>query len=462
MLKMFGMTQPSVLEIPYGDPFAYFVAFAKQPYAQLLDSAQIDPEQGRYSFILLNPKHRIRSKNGVCELDGQAATATNPFDLIADVLTDMPTTVPLQDLPPFQGGVAGIFGYDLAPHIENIPQAGLDPVNVPDLAVGIYDLVIGFDHVKQTAHIIAHDRDGVTGQVRAAQLADKLKRSEEPVYNPFTPNWSSPFDQDSYCQTIQRTIDYIRAGDIFQANITQCFQADLPEGFDPFAFYGNLRRVNPALFAAYLNFGDFQIASSSPERFLQVQNKQVETRPIKGTRPRHSDPATDQAEAEALINSPKDRAENTMIVDLLRNDLSRVCKPHSVTVPELCGLHSFASVHHLVSTVTGELQDDKSPLDLLRASFPGGSITGAPKVRAMEIIAELEPSQRGPYCGAIGYIGFDGSMDTNIVIRSLTFAHQQAFAQVGGGIVYDSDPLGEYEETLTKARALFKAFKERA
>lgn len=260
---------------------------------------------------------------------------------------------------------------------------------------------------------------------------------------------------------VQKVIDYIHAGDIFQANLTQRFTADLPKDFSPYGFYQNLRAINPALFAAYLNFDGFSIASSSPERFLKLDHKKAETRPIKGTRPRHTDPQCDQKNATDLAQSAKDRAENTMIVDLLRNDLSKVCTPHSVHVPELCAVHSFASVHHLVSTVTGELEEGQTALDLLAGCFPGGSITGAPKVRAMEIISELEACPRGPYCGAIGYIGFDGNMDTNIVIRTVVFKDNLAAAQVGGGIVADSDPLAEYNETLDKARALFDAFHQK-
>jgi para-aminobenzoate synthetase component 1 len=252
-------------------------------------------------------------------------------------------------------------------------------------------------------------------------------------------------------------IDYIYAGDIYQANLSQRFQTILPEGDSPFALYQRLRRLNPAPFAAYLNFGDIVIASASPERFLQLRGGWVETRPIKGTRPRGATPVEDKAHARELLASEKDRAENVMIVDLLRNDLSRVCRDHTVTVPELCVLESYATVHHLVSTVVGQLNPGATAIDLLRATFPGGSITGAPKIRAMEIIAALEPTQRGPYCGSIGYVGFDGNIDSSITIRTYAIKNNVVTFQAGGGIVADSDPAAEYEETLTKAGALMEA-----
>ena len=239
--------------------------------------------------------------------------------------------------------------------------------------------------------------------------------------------------------------------------MTQRFRAPLPEGVTPFELYRRLRAVNPAPFAAYLDFPEVVVASSSPERFLKLRDGRVETRPIKGTRPRGKTPAEDDALALELLASEKDRAENVMIVDLLRNDLSRVCRDESVKVPELCVLETYATVFHLVSTVVGELLPGMTAVDLLKASFPGGSITGAPKIRAMEIIAELEPTQRGPYCGSIGYLSFTGSMDSNIVIRSYAIKDGTVTFQAGGGIVADSKPDAEYEETMDKARALLAA-----
>jgi para-aminobenzoate synthetase component I len=259
---------------------------------------------------------------------------------------------------------------------------------------------------------------------------------------------------------VARVVEYILAGDIFQANISQRFWGELPEGVDALALYRRLRRRNPAQFAALLDYGDITIASASPERFLSLDDGLVETRPIKGTRPRGDTPEEDARLAAELLGSEKDRAENVMIVDLLRNDLSRVCRDHSVLTPEICVLESYATVHHLVSTITGRLLPDSDAVDLLRATFPGGSITGAPKFRAMEIIAEIEPTRRGPYCGAIGWLGFDGSMDTSITIRTYCMKGRTVTFQAGGGITADSDPAAEYEETLAKARALVAALRE--
>jgi para-aminobenzoate synthetase component 1 len=253
---------------------------------------------------------------------------------------------------------------------------------------------------------------------------------------------------------VNRVIDYILAGDIFEANISQCFNAKLPKDFSNFDLYLRLRKKNPAPFAAYLNLGNRFVLSASPERFMQLRGDQVETRPIKGTRPRHANAQLDQQLADELVKSEKDKAENIMIVDLLRNDLSKVCQDHTVTVTQLCGLESFATVHHLVSVVKGELMPRHDAVDLLQATFPGGSITGAPKIRAMQIIAEIEPSKRGIYCGSLGFIGFNGTMDTSIAIRTYTIQDDKISFQAGGAVVADSNPLQEYEETLIKSSAL--------
>ena len=258
---------------------------------------------------------------------------------------------------------------------------------------------------------------------------------------------------------IARTVEYILAGDIFQANIAQRLSATLPADFDAWAFYRRLRAMNPATFAAFLDYGPLKIASSSPERFAQVYDGRVETRPIKGTIRRSADPDEDKRLAETLLASEKDRAENVMIVDLLRNDLSRVCKPHTVHVPALNGLESYATVHHLVSVVSGELRDGLDVVDLIGAAFPGGSITGAPKIRAMEIITELEGVERGVYCGSIGYLGFDGASDTNIAIRTVSFVGGEALVFGGGGITALSDPADEYDETIVKASRVLEAFR---
>ncbi|TXN23174.1 anthranilate synthase component I family protein, partial [Methylobacterium sp. WL93] len=303
-------------------------------------------------------------------------------------------------------------------------------------------------------------------QARLAAFADRLSgATPEPAALPpraAPPTWHSNFTRARYEAAVDRVRDYIRAGDIYQANIAQRFTAALPAGFDRFAFYRRLRETNPATFGAYLEFDGLTVASSSPERFLKLEGGQVETRPIKGTLARSPDPVEDAARAARLLADPKERAENTMIVDLLRNDLSRVCAPGSVQVPVLCGLESYAGIHHLVSVVTGTLRDGLDGFDLLERTFPGGSITGAPKLRAMDIITEIEGDARELYCGAIGRIGFDGSLDTAIAIRTVFMDATTAVLQAGGGVTLLSEPAAEYDETLTKAARVFQAFEAEA
>ncbi len=315
-----------------------------------------------------------------------------------------------------------------------------------------YDTVIAFDHMQERAWIISTDA------LEADRLEALLKRKLQTVGSHAIEGWTSNFSRVEYEKAISSTVEFILAGDIFQANITQCFQAAIPRGFDAFAFYLRLRRANPAPFAAFLDYGDVQIASSSPERLLNFDGKTIEARPIKGTRRRDDDPARDAALIAELASSRKDRAENVMIVDLLRNDLSRVAKPGTVRVPMLCGLETYASVHHLTSVITAELREAKTMGDVIAATFPGGSITGAPKIRAMEVIAELEKIPRGIYCGSIGYFGFNGHADLNIAIRTAQFAGGIARVQAGGGITARSNPAAEYDESLTKIKRLMEAF----
>jgi para-aminobenzoate synthetase component I len=272
---------------------------------------------------------------------------------------------------------------------------------------------------------------------------------------PFLKGLTSNFESASYLDTVRRAIDYIHAGDCFQVNLAQ--RLLYPAKGSPIDLYLRLRRCNPSPFAGYLDMGDFVLASTSPERFLRVEKGEVETRPIKGTRPRSPDSVQDSSQIRELLDSPKDHAENIMIVDLLRNDLGRVCEYGSVRVPAVCRLETYQFVHHLVSEVRGRLRSDKGPIDLLRAAFPGGSVTGAPKIRAMEIIAELEPTGRGPYCGSLAYLGFDGSMDSNLLIRTCTIGQGWVQFPVGGGIVADSDPQREYDETWDKAQGIIRA-----
>ncbi|QDQ40088.1 aminodeoxychorismate synthase component I [Legionella geestiana] len=463
-------TLPQIKEIPFENPMMIFERFHEKKWAFLFDSALEHPVYGRYSYIALEPCQVIWVKDGELLQDGVPLLHhENPFQYLKAQLHEM--THPLiPDLPPFQGGLAGAFSYDLYQYLEKIPMHALDDTGFPDMAVGFYDVVISFDNVLQKAWIVSTgypEKNPAKQSARALQrlhhFLDAIQCEGTKNYHPkvtaanVAADYSPNFEKAAYIQAIKCVQDYILAGDIFETNISQRFSGSMPEGVLPFELYKILRTTNPAPFAAFLNLGDFQVVSASPERFLRLHQGFVETRPIKGTRPRGDTPESDRALAESLKNSEKDNAENVMIVDLLRNDLSRVCKDHSVKVTTLCGLETYPAVHHLVSVITGELCPDCDALDLLQATFPGGSITGAPKIRAMEIIAEIEPTRRGIYCGSLGFIGFNGCMDTSIAIRTCTLHGNTVNFQAGGAIVADSCPESEYQETLVKARPLIEA-----
>lgn len=444
------------------NPLDYAGALHSLPYTLFLDSADRTNPQSRYSFIAFAPFETIESKNGrvtVSNADQQLSFIRDPFKILDQRMNQWGIRWQSRtDLPPFQGGAAGSFGYDLARHIEHLPSRAGDNRAMPDMMVGLYDQVLAFDHQKDKAWFIIHAASNDAAQARLTWLRKTLDSASPVIADPQHADFQPLSSRAEYEAKVLQVIRYVHAGDIFQANLSQCFIATLDRKFDSFAHYLHLRDVNAAPFGAYMNFGDIRLSSASPERFLSVTGRDVETRPIKGTRLRHADPDMDRRVSSALLSSQKDRAENAMIVDLLRNDLSRACMDHSIDVPILCGLESFARVHHLVSVVKGQLSADKTPLDLLRVCFPGGSITGAPKVRAMEIIEELEDDRRGPYCGALGYIGFNGMMDTNIAIRTIVYQGRQASFNAGGGIVADSIPSDEYEETLMKAEGLLRSF----
>ena len=445
------------------DPVEIFTRFRNNKYSLFLDSADKNHPSARYSFIAFHPFETIESKSGqitVINRNEHLSFNGDPFSILRERLAKWNISVPQRDdLPPFQGGAAGFFGYDLAQGIEKLPILP-SASEVPDMVVGLYSQVAAFDHHKGKSWFIVHAVDKKTAEAGYQRFLHQIDaKGGGFVTSSFQPKWSSSFTRQSYEQAVRRVRDYIHAGDIFQTNLSQHFEATIPPEFDSFAHYCHLRQVNASPFASYMNFGDFQLSSASPERFLCVHDGQVETRPVKGTRPRLPDPHKDKKMRHELLLSGKDRAENVMIVDLLRNDLSKVCGDFSVDAPQLCTLESFAAVHHLVSTVIGTLSAGKTPIDLLRACFPGGSVTGAPKVRSMEIIAEIEGISRGPYCGAMGYIGFNGSMDTNIAIRTLVYEGNKVQFNVGGGIIANSTPSEEYQETLDKASAIFESFK---
>lgn len=430
-----------------------------------LDSADTRQPCGRWSFLMADPVSTLRYDGGQLTLDDQPLHG-DPWEQLR-IFAEKGTFESDPEGFPFRGGVAGYIGYEMGETLEKFDPALPDEVPFPGLWMHLYDIVLAWDHHRGIARMFSSglpEPDPVLRQKRARErlLFFRKKLAALPADHPPVlskpPSWTGNFTGDSYRHSVERVRQFIRAGDIFQANLTQRFTSALPSDFDLTAYYLQLRRINPAPFAAWLRYGDRAIASASPERFLCVVDDRVETRPIKGTRPRSTDPTQDARLADELLCSGKDRAENTMIVDLLRNDLSRVCRPGSVRVPTLCGLESYANVHHLVSVVEGHLEVGRDGIDLLKACFPGGSITGAPKKRSMEIIRELEGLPRQVYCGAIGYLGCDGRMDLNIAIRTVLFHGQRAWFQVGGGITWRSDPDEEYRESLTKAERLFASF----
>ncbi|MDO8578801.1 MAG: aminodeoxychorismate synthase, component I, partial [Dehalococcoidales bacterium] len=368
---------------------------------------------------------------------------------------------------PFTGGAVGYLSYDLCHFIERLPQKAADDLNLPECYFGFYDAVLAFDNKEHKTYIVSTgfpERDENKRLARAAKRINDLKdrlagtaphNKSFPVSSPARSVLKSNFTHEGYVATVAKARQYIIDGEIIQVNLSQRFEADI--AIPPWELYRRLRQINPAPFAGYLGFDGVSIVSSSPERFIRRSGDFVETRPIKGTRPRGKTEAEDQDLAAELLASAKDRAENVMIVDLERNDLGRVCRVGSVVVTELAALETFPTVFHLTSTVTGRLREDANAIDILKATFPGGSITGAPKIRAMEIIDELEPTRRSVYTGSIGYLGFNGDLDLNIAIRTFIVKGVRAYFQVGGGVVYDSDPEAEYQETLHKARALIDA-----
>ncbi|BBB89823.1 MAG TPA: aminodeoxychorismate synthase component I [Methylomusa anaerophila] len=459
---------PIIHEINVSQPPAtIFAQFANEPYSVFLDSGMDLNGMGRYSFIARDPFLVFSSKERTIHIktrDGSRSFAGNPFSEIKQLLAAY-RTEKIPGLPPFTGGVIGYFGYDMGYLLETIPEFSGDDLGNPDCVLGFYDTVLIFDHHTGKAYIAANGFPAKEENARKLRAKQRIKELAElataakPLPEPAPPipdgDYTAVFTKEVYCDIIRRTIDYIAAGDIFQANITQRFSAKLT--VPPYDLYRYLRHINPAPFASYLNFVDVVVASASPERYLLVQDGMVETRPIKGTRPRGADPESDRQLRAELLASEKDRAELVMIIDLERNDLGRVCEYGSVKVPDLIRLEAYPTVFHLVSTVVGKLRPDKDVIDLIVGSFPGGSITGAPKVRAMEIIDELEPVRRSIYTGSIGYIDFNGDADLNIVIRTFVIKNGQAYFQAGGGIVADSVPELEYQESLDKARALIRA-----
>jgi para-aminobenzoate synthetase component 1 len=462
---------PLIEELPSApDPERCCEQLAGLPYRLFLDSAVPGGRLGRFSYVMADPVAVVRTR-------GDAHTLAAVRQLLAPYRTEA-----IDGLPPFQGGAAGYLAYDWGLTLERLPAPRFDDLGLDDVVLGLYDWVLAWDHVAGKTWLIstgipaAPDDRAARAAARAAEVTERLTRGsgsshplagrskDRQLHTESAPSYPVPgegalrssFTRPDYLAAVSRVREYIFAGDIFQANLSQRFEA--PFAHDPWTFYRTLRRVNPAPFGAFFDVPGAPVLSTSPERFLRVDaDGHVETRPIKGTRARGVGPEHDAALGQALTESAKDRAENLMIVDLMRNDLSRVCAPGTVRASELFALERYATVHHLVSTVVGDLAAGFDAFDLLRAAFPGGSITGAPKLRAMEIIAELEPSRRGVYCGSLGYWSTTGEMDTSIAIRTAVVRNGRIYFSAGGGIVADSEPEQEYQETLDKVRAFIDA-----
>lgn len=447
-----------------------FDEVAGAPFSCFLDSSLGMPGFGERSFIGFDPYLVLTTRGRTARFGYRGGLEqeieADPFEALRLAAS---SRVPAErggagHLPPFTGGGIGYLSYELGRHVERLPGAAADDLGLPELAFCFFDTVVAVDHASGSKLLAVSTPHGVDA---AGAMDRALAHIERGAGGPDTPggppqaeqgsplSFESGFTRDEYLEGVRRVKEYIIAGDIYQANLSQRFSAPLLE--PAWKLYRRLRRLNAAPFSAYLNFGDFAVASSSPERFLEVSGRHVETRPIKGTRPRSADPAEDERQRSELLASPKDRAELSMIVDLERNDLGRVCDYGSVRVTEHAVLESYATVHHLVSTVVGDMHEGQDIVDLLRATFPGGSITGAPKIRSMEIIDEIEPTARSIYTGGIGYLGQGGNHDINVAIRTMIICGGRVYFQVGGGIVADSEPAAEYQETLDKGKAMFAA-----
>lgn len=422
------------------------------PWFIWFDSCPQGPRAGRYDIITACPYQTLTTVGDTTTInhsDGMTVTSKdNPFDLLKTALAPHEQQTQL-DIP-FAGGAAGYFAYDLGRRLEPLPCLAKNDIQLPEMAIGLYDWAIVIDHHKHTAALVSHLTQTKTHDL----IKEILLKLKQPPARPTHFFLKQPFQSNTskkeYLAAIKQIKQYLYDGECYQINYTHRFSAAC-EG-DSWSAYQRLRQVNPAPFSSYFNTPTGNILSHSPEQFIQVRAGIATTQPIKGTRPRHTDPHEDKHQSQMLLNSTKDRAENTMIVDLLRNDFGKVCQPGSIHVEALCELQSFSNVHHLVSNIQGKLVPHSHSLDLLRHCFPGGSITGAPKIRAMQLIESLESHRRSVYCGSIGYIGFDQQLDSNIVIRSFIHHNNKIHCYSGGGIVADSDAESEYLESLSKVK----------
>lgn len=442
-------------------PLEVFSAFADQAWAIWLDSCESNHIDSRYDIMVWQPDFTATTTgNNTCIKHTSSGktlnSALDPLAIIEQLQAEVfkPSNNSNNNLP-FIGGTLGYFAYDLGRRFEKLPDNAQQDIKLPEMAVGIYSQAIIFDNKKQCFYLVCpqEERNQIEASI-SALIASCAKQNSASFA--LRSDWQANMDKANYTEKFNRVQDYLLSGDCYQINLAQRFNAEY-QG-DEFQAYLALRQANQAPFSAFIRLENAAVLSVSPERFLKLEQGKVQTKPIKGTMPRSADLEQDKANAKALANSSKDRAENLMIVDLLRNDISKSCQAGTVKVPKLFDIESFPAVHHLVSTIEGELQSNKQATDLLRGAFPGGSITGAPKIRAMEIIEELEPHKRSVYCGSIGYISACGTMDTSITIRTLICQQEKnkkhIYCWAGGGLVADSTAASEYQETFDKVNKI--------
>lgn len=468
-----GHIPPLYVKIPYHlSPEKIYPLFSGR-HSFLFESIKGPEKIARYSFIGFDPHLVIRAKDGLVEIEHgsiKSLTHGRPLNYLRDILGNY-SQMPSDELPPFQGGAAGLLSYDFVHYLERLPMTTPDDLRIPDAHLCFIDRLIAFDHRDRKAWVIVcpglrnKASDAAASFDEAGYLLEDICRRVESLTGPEAFDLSAhrgarievvdEMRRQDYTDMVKKAKEYIAAGDIFQANLSQRVTAFIGER-RPWDLYRILREVNPSPFAGFVDFGDYQIVSSSPERLVRVRDRIIETRPIAGTRPRGKDSREDEKMRDDLLLNEKERAEHIMLIDLERNDLGRVSDYGTIEADEFMITEDYSHVIHIVSNIKGRLAGNKTSLDALKALFPGGTITGVPKVRCMEIIDELEPVRRGPYTGSMGYIGFSGNMDMNIIIRSFVVKDSYAYVQAGAGIVADSDPEREYHETIKKAGALIK------
>lgn len=472
-----GSVPPLFVEIPYTSPEQLYPFFSGR-HSFFFESVKGTEKIARYSFIGFEPFLVLKAKDGLIEIEyGSIKSMTHgkPLDFLRDIMGNY-SQMPQQELPPFQGGAAGLLSYDFVHYLEKLPRTTRDDLHIPDAHFFFIDRLMAFDHRDKRAWAIVCPGLRNKGADLASNYDEAEYILEDICRRAGSKTGVDHFDISGYVQSgveiihemreqdyikmVKKAKEYIASGDIFQANLSLRVSAYIGKR-NPWDLYRVLRHINPSPFAGFIDFGDYCIVSSSPERLVRVRDRAVETRPIAGTRPRGKDTAEDKRMRDELLLNEKERAEHIMLIDLERNDLGRVSDYNSVEVDELMITEDYSHVIHIVSNIKGRLADGKTCLDAIKATFPGGTITGVPKVRCMEIIDELEPVRRGPYTGSMGYIGFSDNMDMNIIIRTFVIKDGVAYVQAGAGIVADSDPVREYHETLKKAEALIKTLKKR-